>query len=450
MVRSAQEQLQFTLFNRILSLLESEQLDALRELILEAHPADIAQMIGAIPREERETFWQLVPDSISGDILQDLDNDVRAELLAGLETEKVIAMTQGMDTDDFADVLQDIPDQADEILEALDEDRRKRLQAILSFPEDVAGGVMDLEVITVRSDVQISVVQRYLRKIGALPDGTDKLFVTDRSGRFLGHLSLSLLVVSDVDLMVGEIMRTEVPSVTVETSVEDVAELFVKLDLISIAVLDEKKRLVGRITVDDIVDFIKEAGQRQLMRFTGAVNENIFAPVFDSARRRMVWLGVNLLTAFLAAWIIGIFEPTIEKLTALAVLMPIVASMGGIAGSQTLTLIIRSSSMGQLQKSTVSRVLQKEMLVGLLNGILWATVIASVTWLWFDDLILSIVIGAAIITNLLVAAISAVFIPLFLNRIGVDPALAGGVILTTVTDVVGFIAFLGLATIWLF
>ncbi len=449
MTYSAQTQLQVTLLNRFLSALESGQDNILSALILEAHPVDMAYVLKAVPPNQREAIWSLVPTEIGGAILQELDDEIRTQLLEPLEVKEVVELTKGLDTDDFADVLQDIPGRVDEILLALDEDRRKRLQAVLSFPEDVAGGVMDLEVITVRSDVTVSVVRRYLRQLKVLPSGTDKLFVIDRGAHFLGHVTLSSLLVNEGEVAIKDVMKKEVPTVTAEKPVSEVADVFIKLDLLSIAVVDEKNKLIGRITVDDIVDYIREAGQRQLMSLHGTVREDTFAPIIQSTRRRAVWLGVNLLTAFLAAWIIGVFEPTIEKLTALAVLMPIVVSMGGIAGSQTLALVIRSLSLGELQGKSTHWVLRKEILIAILNGLLWSLLISVIVWFWFDNILLSITIGSAVVVNLIVAAASGVFIPLFLNRLGVDPAIAGGVILFTVTDVVGFIAFLGLATIWI-
>ena len=446
--RKAQEQLQFTLLSRISNLLETAEDDLLVKVITDAHPVDMASVLSSMPVNIRLKLWEVVPVELSGAILQELDDEIRFPLLESMDTQQVVESTKALDTDDLADVLQDIPDRTEEVLQALDEDRRSRLQAVLYFPEDVAGGVMDVEVVTVRPDVTISVVKRYLRQLGSLPDGTDKLFVTDRMGHFVGHVRLAKLLVNDEDVLINEVLSTDFMGFTADTAVEEVAERFVNLDLLSVAVVNKRNVLIGRITVDDIVDYIQEAGQRQLLRFTGAEVGDAFAPVMQSARRRAIWLGVNLLTAFLAAWVIGKFEPTIEQITALAVLMPVVASMGGIAGSQTLTLIIRSLSLGQLQGRSLTWVFRKEVLIGLLNGVFWAVVIGIVAWFWFGNYALSAIIAIAVIINLLAAAASAVLIPLLLDRMNIDPALAGGVVLTTITDVVGFAAFLGLAT-WL-
>lgn len=321
---------------------------------------------------------------------------------------------------------------------------------MLSYPEDSAGGLMNADAIAVRADVKVGTVLRYLRLLETLPPQTDMLMVVDRQGLYQGGLRLSSLVTADLSLRVADVMHTDVAGIPVDTESLDVAKLFQDLDLLSAPVVDAQQRLLGRITVDDVVDLIREDSDRSLMHMAGLDDEaDMFAPVLVSSRRRAVWLGINLVTAFLAAWVIGRFEATLAQLVALAVLMPIVASMGGIAGSQTLTLVIRGLAMGQIQKGNMRILLNREVGISLLNGVLWAVVIALLVVAWFGDWGLGGVLGLAIFINLLCAALAGVTIPLVLDRMGIDPALAGSVILTTVTDVIGFFAFLGLATVWL-
>jgi magnesium transporter len=336
-------------------------------------------------------------------------------------------------------------------LSSLDEQRRERLEMALSYPEDSAGGLMSPDVVTVRPEVTLDVVQRYLgRRKDALPELTDNLIVVNRQGRYLGVLYLSDLLTNDPDDSVAEVMTLAVQPIPADARARDVANRFEQLDLISAPVTDPEGRVLGRITVDDVVDVIREEADHQFLGHAGlSEGEDMFAPVLLSARRRAVWLGINLMTAFLAAWVIGLFEATIEKVVALAVLMPVVASMGGIAGTQTLTLAIRGIALGQLSSKNIRWLVSKEMAVAVLNGMLWALVVATIALLWFGSTSIALIIAAAIVLNVLAAAFSGALLPLLLDRFGVDPALAGGVILTTVTDVVGFLSFLGLATLFL-
>jgi len=328
--------------------------------------------------------------------------------------------------------------------------RRRRIEAILAYEEDTAGGLMNTDVVTVRSDITLEVVLRYLRKYGELPENTDSLYVVDHQDKYLGTLRLSQVVSRSRSLTVREAMSHQVDPIPANMSDHDVAHRFEKHDLISAPVVDKDNHLLGRITIDDVVDVIRDEAEHSLLSMAGlSEDEDTFAPVKKSIHRRSVWLGINLLTAFLAAWVIGLFDTTIEKLVALAVLMPIVASMGGIAGSQTLTLVIRSMALDQLNDKNQRWLLRKEFLVGMANGVIWAIAIAFVTYLWFGNFLLGIMIGAAIIVNMTAAAVAGVMIPLGLKRIGIDPALSGSVLLTTVTDVVGFMAFLGFATLFI-
>ena len=440
-----------TLLETISASLREDHTDKIVELLSGMHPAEIAHLLESLPGNEREKVWPYVPDDTDGEILLHLNDEARAALINKMETEELVAATETLDTDDLADILPEMPqDVIQEVLLSLETQERDRLKSVLSYDEDSAGGLMDLDTIIIRPDITLDVVLRYLRKKGSLPKGTDNLFVVDRENHYLGLLPLSLILTSDPLLLVNEIMLTNIKGIHAEKHARDVANIFEHRDLITAPVIDEDNHLLGRITIDDVVDVIRDEADHSLMSMAGLnEEEDMFAPVFTSTRRRSIWLGVNLLTAFLASWVIGLFGATIEKMVALAVLMPIVASMGGIAGSQTLTLVIRGMALGQVEKSNAHRLLLKEMWIGVWNGIIWAIVIAGVAGLWFQNMQLGFIIAAAIVINLIVAAISGATIPLLLKRYGADPALSGSVVLTTVTDIVGFLAFLGLATIYI-
>jgi len=368
-----------------------------------------------------------------------------------MDTADLINATEDLDTDDVADILQNLPDHiVQEVLLAMDGQHRRRVEAVMAYEEDSAGGLMNTDVITVRADITLEVVLRYLRMLGELPDNTDSLYVVDHNDSYLGTLRLSQVVSRSRSLLVSEVMSHQVEPILASASDSDVAHRFEKHDLISAPVIDKDNHLLGRITIDDVVDVIRDEAEHSMLSMAGlGEDEDTFAPVKKSVHRRSVWLGVNLLTAFLASWVIGLFETTIEKQVALAVLMPIVASMGGIAGSQTLTLVIRSMALGQLNDKNQRWLLRKELAVGASNGVIWAIAIAIVTSLWFSNIALGILIGTAIIINLIAAALAGVTIPLALKRIGIDPALSGSVLLTTVTDVIGFMAFLGFAKLFI-
>ena len=448
---SQQQDTHNTLLETISSSLRDDQPERIVELLSEMHPAEIAHLLESLPVNQREKVWHYVPDDTDGEILLHLNDEARAALINKMETDELVAATETLDTDDLADILPEMPqDVVQEILLSLETQERDRLKFVLSYDEDSAGGLMDLDTIVIRSDITLDVVLRYLRGKGSLPKGTDNLFVVDQENHYIGLLPLSLILTSKPELQVKELMVTNIEGIPADKHARDVANLFEHRDLITAPVVDEENRLLGRITIDDVVDVIRDEADHSLMSMAGLHEEDdMFAPVFTSTRRRSIWLGINLLTAFLASWVIGLFGATIEKMVALAVLMPIVASMGGIAGSQTLTLVIRGMALGQVGKSNSRRLLLKEMWIGVWNGLIWAVVIACVAGLWFQNTQLGFVIAAAIIINLIVAAISGASIPLLLKRYGADPALAGTVVLTTVTDIVGFLSFLGLATIYL-
>jgi len=431
--------------------LEEENLEQVRSALTALHPSEIADLLEALPAKDRELVWDQIDPALEGDVLAYAQDDVRAGLLGKLAPHEVAAVTRDLDTDDAADILQDLPETViDEVLWSMDDQHRRRLTAVLSYPEDTAGGLMNLDTITVRCDVDLDVVVRYLRLRGSLPEKTDALMVVDRQNRYLGMLGLADLLTGNPDVTVGEVMQTDIEGLPAVTPAGEVAKLFERRDLLSAPVVDEQGCLLGRITVDDVVDVIQsEAGRSWMARGGLTGDDDMFAPVIVSARRRAIWLGVNLLTAFLASWVIGQFEATIQRIVAVAVLMPIVASMGGIAGTQTLTVVIRGLALGQVGSANARALLWKEVAVGVLNGLLWAVVVGVVAYLWFHDLELGVIIGLAMIINLLNAALNGILIPLGLKWLHIDPALAGGVILTTATDVVGFSVFLGLATLLL-
>ncbi len=431
--------------------LESGTLASVRKMLNALQPAEIAHLLESLPPRERELLWELVDEKVGGDVLLYVNDELRASLIREMEPEELVAAAEGLETDDLADFLHDLPDVViQEVLQSMDEQDRQRLESVLSYPEDTAGGLMNTDTITVRPDVTLDVVLRYLRLRGELPPMTDTLFVVDREDHYLGNLPLTALLTQPPNLTVAEVMTTGAETITATLSASEVASLFEHHDLVSAPVVDEKGRLLGRITIDDVVDVIRDEGEHSLLSMTGLdEEEDMFAPVTVSARHRGVWLGINLLTAFIASWVIGLFQDTIDKVVALAVLMPIVASMGGIAGSQTLTLVIRGIAVGKIGDSNARKLLYKELAVGLLNGVAWSLVVAAITMLWFGDYRIAGVIAVAIVVNLVFAALAGATIPMLLRKLGADPALGGSVLLTTVTDVVGFMAFLGLASFFL-
>jgi magnesium transporter len=415
------------------------------------HPAKVAGLLEALPPDERRSVWSMVDTERAGKVLTYLHDEICAALAQELDMEDLVASAQHLELDDLVDLIQSLPEQlGSRLMQATSGSRREQLESMLSYPEDSAGGLMNADAIEVRAEVKIGTVLRYLRLLESLPPQTDMLMVVDRQGHYQGTLRLGALVTAEPTRRVLDVMQTDISAIAVDTDSAEVARMFQEQDLLSAPVVDGHNQLLGRITIDDVVDLIRENSDRTMMQMAGLDDEaDMFAPVLVSSRRRAVWLGVNLLTAFLASWVIGRFQATLSQLVALAVLMPIVASMGGIAGSQTLTLVIRGLALGQVQKGNIRILLNREVGVSILNGALWAVVIALLAVAWFGDWGIGGVLGAAILINLLCAALAGLAIPLVLDRLGIDPALAGSVILTTVTDVVGFFSFLGLATVLL-
>ncbi|MCP8687894.1 magnesium transporter [Marinobacterium sedimentorum] len=411
-------------------------------------PVEIAHLLDKSPPKERQLLWGLVNKDLEGDVLQHLGYDVQAEILSRMETREVLEITEGLDIDDMADLLQQLPERImRELLQTMDIQNRARVEQVLSYDEDTAGGLMNTDTVTIRPDITVETALRYIRRHKEIPDMTDSLFVVSRRDAYIGILPLTKLLVSDPDMLVREIMSTDIEPIEATMTDSEVAQLFEQHDLVSAPVIDEDGKLLGRITIDDVVDVIREDADHSLMSMAGLGEDaDTFAPLLRTTRNRAIWLGINLLTAFIASAVIGVFEATIEKVVALAVLMPIVASMGGIAGSQTLTLVIRGQALGHVERSNIGWLLNRELVAGALNGLLWAAVVAAVAIIWFQDIYIGGIIAAAIVINLIAGALAGTLLPIGLKAAGIDPALAGSVLLTTITDVVGFFAFLGLAT----
>ncbi|MDX1527312.1 MAG: magnesium transporter [Gammaproteobacteria bacterium] len=449
MNHSAEENRHQEHIQELTDAVERNDIDSVKSVIERLHPAEVASLLESLPQRERDLVWEQLDAEQHTDVLAEAEDAVRASRMAQMNAEELAAVAQDVDLDDAVDILQDLPeDLVDEILLAMDAQDRARLQSVLRYPEDTAGGLMNTDVITVRADVTLETVLRYLRRRSEIPEKTNRLMVVDRDNRYLGALRLAALLISDPQVEVQALMETDLPSIPASASEGEVAKLFEQRDLISAPVVDEQGRLLGRITVDDVMDVIRDEGEHSLMSMAGLhEEEDMFAPVLSTARGRALWLGINLATALFASWVIGWFEATLQQVVALAILMPVVASMGGIAGTQALTVVIRGMALGQVGWSNLSRLMYKELMVGILNSLGWAVVVGGIATMWFGNGVLGVIVGAALVINLVAAAITGAGLPLVLRRLSIDPALAGGVILTTVTDVVGFIAFLGLGTL---
>ena len=437
-------------FEKLNRALDSGTFVDVRRMLNGLAPGDIAHLLESSTPKFRHILWTLLDAENEAEVLNELSDELRIQFLGDMEAAKVAELMEGLEDDDVADILQQLPDRVTwEVLNSMDLQDRARLEQVMLYPEDTAGGLMNTDTITIRAPLTLDVVLRYLRRHEEIPAMTDNLIVVNRADRFIGLLPLRTLLVSDPTATVREKMVTDVEPIPVSLPDTDVARLFERNDWVSAPVIDEDGRLVGRITIDDVVDVIREDADHSFMSMAGLdEDEDTFAPVFRTAPRRAMWLGINLITAFIAAGVINLFQGTIEKVVALAVLMPIVASMGGIAGTQTLTVLVRGIALGQVGRNNQAWLINREVLVGLLNGVLWALVVAVAASLWFDDWTIGLVIAAALVINLITAGFTGAVLPLLMTRFRIDPALAGGVVLTTVTDVVGFLSFLGLATLF--
>jgi magnesium transporter len=400
--------------------LRGGKLKRVGKILHRMHPAKVAGLLEALPPNERREVWSMVDTERTGKVLVYLHDEIRVTLAKELDLDDLVATVHHLELDDLVDLIQSLPNElGSRLLQNTTGTRREQLESMLSYPEDSAGGLMDANPIEVRANVKVETVLRYLRLLETLPPQTDMLMVVDREGRYQGALRLSTLVTADLNLRVTDLMNTDVAGISVHTTAVDVARLFQDHDLLSAPVIDDDHMLIGRITVDDVVDLIRDDSDRTMMQMAGLDDEaDIFAPVLVSSRRRAVWLGINLLTAFLAAWVIGQFEATLQQVVALAVLMPIVASMGGVAGSQTLTLVIRGLALGQIQKGNLRTLLNREVGISLLNGLLWAVVVSLMAVAWFGDWAIGGILGVAILINLLCAALAGLAIPLILDRVG--------------------------------
>ena len=429
--------------------LDSGRLGPVRRLVNTLAPAEIGNLLESLPPGKREVVWGLVDPEDDGEVLVHVGEEVRESLLADMDPDEIIAAVEDLDIDDLADLVEDLPDTViDEVLKSMDRENRERLEQVLSYSEDTAGRLMNPDVVTVRADVNIDVVLRYLRLRGELPDHTDHLYVVNRRHQLIGWVALQDLVTHEPTTPINKLIDDELESLHVDASAQQVARQFSDNDWVSAPVVDDGNVLLGRITVDDVIDIIREQAEHQALSAAGLDDEeDLFSPIKRAVRGRVVWLGINLCTAFLAAGVIGQFEVTLEKVVALAVLMPIVAGVGGNAAVQVLTLMVRGLALGQVGASNARILLWKEMRVALINGTLIGALVGAVAFFWFHSGLLALVITLALIINFCAAALAGVLLPLMLKRMNVDPAVAGTVVVTAVTDVMGFFSFLGLATL---
>jgi len=437
---------------QLLHDLEKERSIGIRSKLSSLSPYEIARLLEAMEPRNREILWHMVDQEDEGEVLKELVEDVRQNFINEMDTNQIIAATQDLELDDLADILNDLPDQiTDEVIRALDRQDQIRLESVMSYNEDTAGGLTNPNILSIRRGLNIKGLIRYLRSLEKLPENTNYIYVINRSNEYIGSVKLIDLFTEDTDTSIEEIMDSEITPISASSSADQVITTFQNLDLISLPVVDKKDRLLGEITVDDVVDAIQDQANSEIFNMAGLDDEDdIFAPILVSSKRRAVWLGANLFTAFVVASAVSLFQSTIDQIVILAVLMPIVASMGGVAGNQTLILVIRGIAMGKIQRSNALRLLSKEMMVSLVNGFFWAIIVSFFAVLIFQtSWKIGVIVGASMLLNIFASAIAGVSIPFVLKRIGIDPALASGVMMTTLTDVLGFVTFLGLATLFL-
>ncbi|MDX2320621.1 MAG: magnesium transporter [Moritella sp.] len=429
--------------------LDSGMFVHVKRMLYQTPPCDIALLLESSPPAGRKVLWRLTDSEIQGEILDELNEDAKTSILKLMDTESLVAATEGLDTDDLANILRSLPDSIyQEVITQMDTQDRHRLETAMAYPEDTAGSIMDTDTITLRPDVTVDVILRYIRLRGELPEATDTLYVVDKDDRLIGDVPLAMLLTTDPNSVISTIMDREAETLPVTLDTSEVAKLFERHDWISAPVIDDEGKLLGRITIDDVVDIIRENAEHDMMGMAGMDDdEDTFAPVIQSTKRRTLWLGVNLIAALTAASVSNMFEATLEQLATLAILMTIVPSMGGIAGNQTLALVIRGMAVGHINEDNSRWLIGKEATVGALNGAIWAISIAIIVSLWKGDPSLGLIIGGAMFINMAMGGLAGVVIPLVMKKYNIDPALAGGMALTTVTDVVGLFAFLGMATL---
>ena len=433
----------------VLSKKSEDKFVQIQRILSKMDSHEIAHCLESTPSEQRKVIWSIIDKSNEAEVLSELGEEIQHDLFDEISNEELLDLVQNLELDEMVDILQNLPQQRTSfLLSKMTKIDRERVEMVLEYPEDSAGGLLNNDIISVQKDSSLNLVLEYLRSIGDIPENTDKLFVVSKNNNFIGELKISKIISSDPELKVLDIMNYKPHSFNVNESDKEVSRFFEQNDLISAAVVNHKNELIGRITIDDVVDVIIEDADQNFLSMAG-IAEDTFSPPARAARRRIVWLGLNLITAFIAALAINIFQDAIDKIVYLAVLMPIVASMGGVAATQTLTIVLRGLTLEQISNSNLGWLFKRELAVSILNGIVLSLIISLVTYLWFDQIILSILIAAAMIINLLSSVVAGVFVPVILRRLNQDPAIAGSVIVTTVTDVVGFVSFLGLATIFL-
>jgi magnesium transporter len=431
------------------SLVHKQHVAELQKMLDSLHPADIAYILEALPVSQRLRVWDLVKADRDGEILIEVSEPVRETLIAHMDPEELVAAAETLDTDELADLAPDLPeDVMDDVFKALPVEEREQLRAAMSYPENAVGALMDFDLVTVRDDVTLEVVLRYLRRLDELPDHTDQLFVVDRDEALMGALPINKLIVTDTERLVRDVMKTDMLVLHDAEQAQEAAQAFERYDLVTAPVTNERGKLVGRVTVDVVLDFIRERSEAERLNLGGLrEEEDIFASVWASARNRWTWLAINLVTAFVASRVISVFEGTIEKLVALATLMPIVAGIGGNSGNQTITMLVRAIALGQVNPASAKKLLVKELAISLLNGLVWGGIIGGFAMLLYSSVALGVVMTAAMTLNLLVAATFGVLVPLVMMKLGRDPAVGSSVMITAITDSGGFFIFLGLATL---
>jgi magnesium transporter len=430
-------------------LVHKQNLAELGKKLDELHPADVAYILEALPLEDRVMVWDLVKAERDGEVLLEVSDAVRESLIATMDNRELVAAAASLDTDEIADLAADLPkDVVQELMESLDEAKRAQVTSSLSYDEDSVGALMDYDFVTIRADVTLEVALRYLRRLGELPSHTDKLFVVDRDETLIGSLPLKRMLVHDPEAHVAAVMSDDPVVFHPSDPASDAAQAFERYDLVTAPIVDPKGKLVGRLTVDVVMDYIRAEAEADMLQAAGLrEEEDLFSTVWKAAKNRWLWLGINLCTALVASRVVGMFEGSIEKLAALAALMPIVAGMGGNSGNQTSTLVVRGLALGLINKDNARRLLAKELGISALNGAVWGGIMGLITYLLYGNVALGGVMAAAMMLNLVVAALAGYFAPAAIDRLGRDPAFGSAVLTTFITDSMGFLIFLGLATL---
>ena len=427
----------------------SSSLNQVKRILGNMHSSEIAHSLESLPPKERQLLWSMIEIEDEGEIIAELNDEIQQELIAEISPDELIKIIEDLELDEIVDILQALPEsKTQNILSSMSQRDQKRIKEALVYPEDSVGGLMNTDIISVRPKHSIEVVMRYLRAQKKLPKNTDQIFVVSRENKYLGALTVSSILVSEPSLNTRELMETATKPLDADLIDKDVARLFEQNDWVSAPVVDKNFHLIGRITIDDVVDVIIEDADQNFLGMAG-IAEDTFAAPARAARGRVLWLSINLMTAFIASMTIGLFQATIDQIVYLAILMPIVASMGGVAGTQTLTIVIRGLTLQQINSSNLNWLFKREVAVSIVNGMVLSILVGGITYLWFESLVLSLVISIAMVINLMSSAVAGILIPIILRKFNQDPAIAGSVVVTTVTDVIGFFSFLGLAAIFL-